>query len=128
MNAAPATGTRAERGRRLLPWALIVGGVAVFALVVGRGGNDNGRYLDPTSTGRAGTKAMVDTLRELGADVDQPAGTVEGDNDAAPAPAGNASQADWADWVLANVEGVDEATVRAMKRDELREQYGPKAE
>jgi len=59
-----------ERRRRLLPWALIVGGIAVFVLIVGRGGNDNGRYLDPTSTGRAGTKAMVDTLRELGADVD----------------------------------------------------------
>ncbi|BCJ64143.1 hypothetical protein [Polymorphospora rubra] len=41
-------------------------------------------------------------------------------------PAGNASQETWADWVIANVEGVDEAEVRAMKRDELREKYGPK--
>lgn len=53
------------------------------------------------------------------------AGPVEGDNDAAPPPAGNASQEAWADWVLANVEGVDEAEVRAMKRDDLREMYGP---
>ena len=43
-------------------------------------------------------------------------------------PAGNATQEAWADWVLANVEGVDEDQVRAMKRDELREQYGPTAE
>ncbi|MEU7590682.1 hypothetical protein AB0A95_30875 [Micromonospora sp. NPDC049230] len=48
--------------------------------------------------------------------------------DSAEPPAGNASQEAWADWVIGNVEGVDEATVRAAKRDELREQYGPKAE
>ena len=44
------------------------------------------------------------------------------------APAGNASQADWANWVLATHPDLDEAQVRGMKRDELREQYGPKAE
>lgn len=59
-----------ERRRRLLPWALVAAGIGLFVLVVGRGGNDNGRYLDPTSTGGSGTKALVDTLREVGADVE----------------------------------------------------------
>ncbi|WP_147265173.1 hypothetical protein [Micromonospora sp. LHW51205] len=44
------------------------------------------------------------------------------------APAGNASQEAWADWVIATHPELDEASVRGMKRDELREQYGPKAE
>lgn len=56
----------------------------------------------------------------------------EQDGDGSPetveAPAGNASQETWADWVIANVEGIDEDEVRAMKRDELREQYGPRPE
>lgn len=73
-------------------------------------------------------RSVPEVTAELGADADQAAGTVEGDNGAASAPAGNASQSDWADWVIANVEGVDKDTVRATKRDELREQYGPKAE
>lgn len=51
------------------------------------------------------------------------------DGDGSPAavepPAGNASQADWADWVLATRPDLDEAEVRAMGRDKLREQYGP---
>ncbi|MFI6332921.1 hypothetical protein ACIBBG_32020 [Micromonospora chersina] len=42
-------------------------------------------------------------------------------------PAGNASQEDWADWVIAANPGVDEAEVRAMKRDDLRGKYGPTA-
>ena len=39
-------------------------------------------------------------------------------------PAGNASQADWADWVIATHPDLDEAQVRATKRDDLRETYG----
>ncbi|MEU4777471.1 hypothetical protein [Micromonospora sp. NPDC023633] len=43
-------------------------------------------------------------------------------------PAGNASQEVWAEWVIASRPDLDEAEVRAMKRDELREQYGPRPE
>jgi hypothetical protein len=40
------------------------------------------------------------------------------------APAGNASQADWAEWVITTHPDLDADEVRAMKRDQLREQYG----
>ena len=50
------------------------------------------------------------------------------DDAKAEPPAGNASQADWADWVIAAHPDLNEDEVRAMKRDELRDQYGPKAE
>ncbi|RLK13322.1 hypothetical protein DER29_4340 [Micromonospora sp. M71_S20] len=49
-------------------------------------------------------------------------------DDAKEPPAGNASQEAWADWVIATRPDLDEAEVRAMKRDELREQYGPRPE
>ncbi|MDI6101239.1 hypothetical protein QLQ12_21735 [Actinoplanes sp. NEAU-A12] len=39
-------------------------------------------------------------------------------------PAGNASQEAWADWVIATHPALDPEFLRAMKRDDLREQYG----
>ena len=56
------------RGRRLLAWGLIVAGILVAAMVGSRRA-DEGLPLDPDSTGPTGTKALVDTLRELGARV-----------------------------------------------------------
>lgn len=78
--------------------------------------------------GHANEPGDVEAAKEAQSVTETPP-TQAGDGSPQPAeaPAGNASQADWADWVLANVEGVDEAEVRAMKRDELREKYGPQA-
>ena len=66
-------------------------------------------------------RAVPEVTAELGDDQTAAAGTPE-------PPAGNASQADWADWVIATNPDLDKAEVRAMKRDDLRAQYGPKAE
>ena len=63
----PAQG--AARARRALPWILAVAGALAAALAVGAPGTD-GPLLDPSSTGPSGTKALVDTLRELGARVE----------------------------------------------------------
>jgi hypothetical protein len=41
-------------------------------------------------------------------------------------PAGNASQETWAGWVIATHPELDADSVRQIKRDDLREQYGPK--
>jgi hypothetical protein len=56
------------RTRRLLVWALIVVGIVVAA-VVGSRRVDEGLPLDPASPGPSGTKALVDTLREVGVKV-----------------------------------------------------------
>lgn len=48
------------------------------------------------------------------------------DQDQPEAPAGNASTEAWATWVLDTHPDADAEQVRGMKRDELREQYGPK--
>jgi hypothetical protein len=56
------------RTRRLLVWGLIVVGLVVAA-VFGSHRVDEGLPLDPTSPGANGTKALVDTLRDLGVDV-----------------------------------------------------------
>jgi hypothetical protein len=56
------------KGRRLLVWGVIVAGILVAA-VVGSRRADQGLPLDPDSTGPNGTKALVETLRELGARV-----------------------------------------------------------
>lgn len=53
------------RTRRWLPFVLVAAGIAVAVAVVGGGGNDTGRALDPTSTSPTGTKALVDSLRAL---------------------------------------------------------------
>ncbi|SCL16359.1 hypothetical protein GA0074692_6870 [Micromonospora pallida] len=66
---------------------------------------------------------VPEVTAELGAEVGQPAG----DRTPEP-PAGNASQETWADWVIATRPDLDEAEVRAMKRDDLRATYGPTAE
>lgn len=58
-----------RRARRVLPWLAVVAGAFTVALAVGAPGDD-GQPLDPASTGPSGTKALVDTLRELGARVD----------------------------------------------------------
>jgi hypothetical protein len=68
-------------------------------------------------------RSVPEVTAELGADVDQPTNVERPEP-----PAGNASQTDWADWVITTHPEVDEATVRAMKRDDLRTEYGPKAE
>src|SRR6266542_3394755 len=53
---------------RLLVWVLIVGGI-LLAAVVGSRRADQGLPLDPSSPGPNGTKALVETLRVLGAKV-----------------------------------------------------------
>lgn len=54
--------------RRWGPWVALGASILAFAAVAG-GGSGDGAPLDPSSTGASGTKALVDTLRELGADV-----------------------------------------------------------
>ncbi len=56
------------KGRRPLIWGLIVAGI-LLAAVVGSRRADQGLPLDPYSPGPNGTKALVETLRELGARV-----------------------------------------------------------
>jgi antitoxin (DNA-binding transcriptional repressor) of toxin-antitoxin stability system len=56
------------RPRQLLVWGLLAAGIVVAA-VVGSQRTDEGLPLDPTSPGPAGTKALVDTLRDLGVGV-----------------------------------------------------------
>ena len=63
------------RTRRWLPFVLVAAGIAVAVLLAGGGGNDTGRAYDPTSTSPTGTKALVDTLRELDVDVSVDAGS-----------------------------------------------------
>jgi hypothetical protein len=53
------------RGRRPLVWGLIVVGILLAALIGSRRA-DQGLPLDPDSPGPQGTKALVETLRELG--------------------------------------------------------------
>ena len=55
--------------RRARPWLLLAAAALAAALVVGAPSGD-GPALDPSSTAPSGTKALVDTLRELGARVD----------------------------------------------------------
>jgi len=62
------------RMRRWLPWALVAAGIAVAVAIAGGGGNDTGRAYDPTSTSPSGTKALIDSLRELDVDVSVDAG------------------------------------------------------
>jgi hypothetical protein len=68
---AGATGasTLGGRLRSWWPWFAIVGGLLAAGLLAGAPAPE-GPPLDPTSTGPAGTKALVDTLRDLGAQVD----------------------------------------------------------
>lgn len=56
------------RRRRILVWGLVVGGL-LLAVVVGARRADEGLPLDPDSPGPDGTKALVETLRALGARV-----------------------------------------------------------
>jgi hypothetical protein len=58
---------------QLRGWGPLVGLVAIVVaagLVLGPGGRDDGPPLDPSSSGGLGTKALVETLRALGARVD----------------------------------------------------------
>lgn len=56
------------RRRRILVWGLLVAGL-LLAVVVGARRADEGLPLDPDSPGPNGTKALVETLRTLGARV-----------------------------------------------------------
>jgi len=62
------------RTRRWLPWVVVAVGIALAVAIAGGGGNDTGRPYDPTSTSPTGTKALVDTLRQLDVDVSLDAG------------------------------------------------------
>jgi hypothetical protein len=66
VGGGPTLGTRL---RSWWPWFAIVGGLLLAGLLAGAPPSE-GPVLDPTSTGPAGTKALVDTLRQLGAQVD----------------------------------------------------------
>ncbi|MBV8159358.1 MAG: DUF4350 domain-containing protein [Acidimicrobiia bacterium] len=66
-----------RRLRRWLPFLLVAAGVAAAVAIAGGGGNETGRAYDPASTSPGGTKALVDTLRELGVDVSVSAGPPE---------------------------------------------------
>lgn len=57
-----------SRLRRALPVLLLLAALVGVIVVAGPGGRE-GPPLDPGSTGPLGTKALVDLLRELGADV-----------------------------------------------------------
>lgn len=63
-----ATSPRRGRLRSLLPFAVLGLALVLAALFTGRP-PDDGLPLDPRSTGPFGTKALVDVLEELGADV-----------------------------------------------------------
>ncbi len=65
--AAPVRAAR-RRLRRAAPLVLLA--AAVVAVAVLGGPTDQGIPLDPRSPAPLGTKALVDTLRELGADID----------------------------------------------------------
>jgi Domain of unknown function (DUF4350) len=56
------------RVRRALPWLLVAAGLVAAALIGGRQPGE-GAPLDPNSPGPLGTKALVEVLRELGAEV-----------------------------------------------------------
>ncbi|MFP5308430.1 MAG: DUF4350 domain-containing protein [Actinomycetes bacterium] len=71
MTGSTETGRRSARLARVLGPLLAVGAV-VLAGAVARGGAADGPYLDPASTGRAGTRAVVDVLDDLGIDVTVP--------------------------------------------------------
>lgn len=62
------TAVAARRGRSLLFWAAIVGGLALAALLLGPPAAE-GDPLDPRSTGRFGARGLVLLLEELGGDV-----------------------------------------------------------
>ena len=62
----PTLGTRL---RSWWPWFAIVGALLAAGLLAGAPPSE-GPPLDPSSTGPAGTKGLVDSLRELGAQVD----------------------------------------------------------
>lgn len=62
-----------QRVRAWWPWLAVVGAMLAVGLASGAPPSD-GRSLDPSSTGPAGTKALVDSLRLLGADVSVQAG------------------------------------------------------
>lgn len=91
------TATR-TRARRWLPWIAVAAGIALAVAIVGRGGNDTGRQYDPTSTSSSGTKALVDTLRQLDVDVSVDA--------AAPSPRTTA--------LLVLVDGMNDGQRRAI--------------
>lgn len=70
--AAPSGAAPSGRGGRLrtaLPIALLIAGIVVGALVTGPPGQ-TGPPLDPASTAADGTRALVDSLRGLGAEVE----------------------------------------------------------
>ncbi|MCZ7376542.1 hypothetical protein [Micromonospora sp. WMMC250] len=73
-------------------------------------------------------RSVPEVTAELGEAVGQPAPEQQSADDRPEPPAGNASQEAWADWVIATHPELDEESVRAMKRDDLRAEYGPKAE
>lgn len=73
MNAAAGTAsptvTRRARWRRALPWLLLAAGLLLVSVLL-NGDEDAGEPLDPDSVSPIGTKALVEVLRDLGAEVE----------------------------------------------------------
>lgn len=71
---------RRRRTVRALPWVVVVAGLLGVGALAGPPPGD-GAPLDPASTGPTGTKALVETVRALGADVTVTAETPGPDDD-----------------------------------------------
>jgi len=76
----------------------------------------------------AAQRVLVDQEPVPDVTADLAEATTAGGSDAPAPPAGNASHEAWAEWVIATRPELNAEQVRGMKRDELREQYGPREE
>jgi hypothetical protein len=69
MTAARRSGAATGIGR-LVPWALVVAGFVVVALLAGAPGDGGGEPFDPSSTAPNGTRALVELIGAMGAEVE----------------------------------------------------------
>src|SRR4051812_14101967 len=69
MTATRVAGTSpTSKGRRVWPWLAVGVGLLIVGALAGAP-NEEGKSFDPTSNGQRGTKAMVQLLKDFGADV-----------------------------------------------------------